>query len=852
MRVSAKLRPIITIAALGLLCGCSGSAKSLTYSGASLPDTLSVQLAALDSLPPPEGVDGEIWGRLTAELARVLKERGSAGVSPAIGSAALRGGDSEDGGHGVPPHVRGRSAERAAETSHRPLPHGRFTSAPPGGAASASILSYDEASAALSWGYYSAGDYDQNGEVNISDLTPLGANFGKAAPGGEGEGGGFDPASIESVVDGDANGEINIADVTPIGVNFGVVVEGYRVYRSDDIADYPGGASVPNGPGSVLVAEIALSAATGGPDERRRFSFTAEQANPPAESLAGGFYWVRPYDGAEEGVPSSAVEVGQNGEPLNIAPLAVLFAEPVSGLAPLTVQFNAYASIDTDGTIVKYEWDFDGPLNGEEWENTGSLGLAAHTYSETGGYFATLRVTDDEGATDIDVAPVNVREAIAPTARLARSPSSGVVPLHVVYDASASFDDDGLIVRYEWDFDNDGEFEFDSGGDPITPFSYWTPKLYTVSVRVMDEDGLSDTASITTEAAQGAKWEVMTVVEDLSPGVSGNPNVTALLEVDGLPAICFAIKEIELEPGYMAYIRALDADGNDWGESIDLEMGDIDGRGVGFEIVEGRPAVLSDNLYKRANDAQGVSWPPAAAIPEVGNGFQELVLLGGVPATCNARFFAKATDPLGESWGEPSPVYGPNSSNHLSMAVVGGKPAMAVYRSSIGVDYDDLLYISARDKDGEQWNVPVVLEYLGIGAGTPRLAEAAGLPAIAYVNHSLGALKYIRAINESGGKWGEPLVLDSQAKPGVSLALLDGRPAVVYLKTEDLQLMFIAANDAEGASWGFPVLVDGSRVDSYAENLSLAVVDGSPAVSYTLIRQDLPGKEHELRYAAYR
>jgi hypothetical protein len=86
----------------------------------------------------------------------------------------------------------------------------------------------------LEWRHYMLGDYDLNGEVNVSDLTPVGVHFGK------------DTNSLDwadaSVADGDDNGEVNFADVTPIGQNFGALLSGYVVeylnYFSDDWTDF--------------------------------------------------------------------------------------------------------------------------------------------------------------------------------------------------------------------------------------------------------------------------------------------------------------------------------------------------------------------------------------------------------------------------------------------------------------------------------------------------------------------------------------------------------------------------------------------------------------------------------------
>lgn len=67
------------------------------------------------------------------------------------------------------------------------------------------------------------------------------------------------------------------------------------------------------------------------------------------------------------------------------------------------VTFNGSASYDPDGTIVSYNWDFgDG--------TTGTGVTVSHTYAATGTYTVTLTVTDNDGATGIDTALVNISE----------------------------------------------------------------------------------------------------------------------------------------------------------------------------------------------------------------------------------------------------------------------------------------------------------------------------------------------------------------------------------------------------------------------------------------------------------
>ncbi len=71
----------------------------------------------------------------------------------------------------------------------------------------------------------------------------------------------------------------------------------------------------------------------------------------------------------------------------------------------LEVQFNGQAS-DSDGTIARYEWDFDG--NGVyEWSST-ETGLIKYTYNNPGEFTAALRVTDNDGAQSSDSLVVTV------------------------------------------------------------------------------------------------------------------------------------------------------------------------------------------------------------------------------------------------------------------------------------------------------------------------------------------------------------------------------------------------------------------------------------------------------------
>ena len=89
------------------------------------------------------------------------------------------------------------------------------------------IAPVDASNVMLSWDEKNVGDYDNNGEVNVADITPLGINLGKSRT---------DAANVDEfdVVDGDGNGLITVSDITPIGANYGNAISGYTVYMVQD------------------------------------------------------------------------------------------------------------------------------------------------------------------------------------------------------------------------------------------------------------------------------------------------------------------------------------------------------------------------------------------------------------------------------------------------------------------------------------------------------------------------------------------------------------------------------------------------------------------------------------------
>jgi PKD repeat protein len=150
-----------------------------------------------------------------------------------------------------------------------------------------------------------------------------------------------------------------------------------------------------------------------------------------------------------------------------------------------TVHFNASGSFDPDGVILAYFWDF-----GDGGNATGCA--VTHNYATNGTYTVTLTVTDDTDATDNDTCTVTVN--IPPTAE-AGEDRVVLTNASVEFNGSGSYDPDGELVRYLWDF-GDGS---NATGCTAT-HSYTTNGTCTVSLTVTDDQGATDTDTCTITA----------------------------------------------------------------------------------------------------------------------------------------------------------------------------------------------------------------------------------------------------------------------------------------------------------------------------------------------------------------
>jgi hypothetical protein len=664
-----------------------------------VPADITQALSQLDAMPCPKGVSQQTWAELTGALGEALAEQG-------------RGPRAEG---------QGKTVSEVALT-------------PPHGEDAAPLLVYSAAGALLSWGYFSPGDYDQNGVVGLSDLVPLAVHFGESA----GTGDPFPENSIGAVIDGDGNGELNLADIIAIATNFGVNVEGYRIYAADNTTAYPPSPDAPNGTGTVYIGGKAFSDGAEPPGGgRKRFNY---QVVPTATEQ---YYWVRPFDGAVDGAASNYVVVQL---PPKRAPIAML------------------------------------------------------------GYPATA-------------------ETLA----------------YIVWNAQTSFDPDGVITRYEWDFNGDGVYEYDSGTTPTADFYYYAPGDYTCTVRVTDDDTFTDTETGHISVTEKAKWHVNIVKEwdSEEPVAPGGP--AQLLSVDGLPALFSPYGLAEPDPvtnssQAVAMTRANDIHGESWAAPVMIRPGAQSFSSGAAAIVQGCPAlaytyvendeygypIASSRKLKfvRAADAAGTTWTDETVVRGTTSAAKFLdlgdmpVLLVYIPT---GAYYALswATLPTGIIWADPQDLDVDPTVSPADFVVSGGLLGW-LKRGQ------DVLYHRALDVAATAWGAPSYVNPLEPAGDQSQLLDDAGSPAVVYYETVFRTLRFRRATDSTGALWGPSVLVATTTKQSFRALMVDGRLALMYYDRLDGNLYYIAANNPEGTCWGFRMAIP------YENEVAFTLFDSIP------------------------
>jgi PKD repeat protein len=189
----------------------------------------------------------------------------------------------------------------------------------------------------------------------------------------------------------------------------------------------------------------------------------------------------------------------------NQPPVAVATANPTAGAAPLTVAFDGTGSSDPDGGPLSYAWDLDG--DGAYDDSTATK--PSYTYSTVGSYTASLRVTDNLGASDTDSVTISVGNT-APTAVITAPPAGTTWKVGDVINFSGSASDaqDGTLpasaLSWQWIMHHCPSnchthliqtFNGVASGSFIAP-DHEYPSYLELKLTATDSGGLTDTKTL--------------------------------------------------------------------------------------------------------------------------------------------------------------------------------------------------------------------------------------------------------------------------------------------------------------------------------------------------------------------
>lgn len=187
-------------------------------------------------------------------------------------------------------------------------------------------------------------------------------------------------------------------------------------------------------------------------------------------------------------------------------PVAEMTASPITGLAPLTVDFDGSASGDPEEEPITYLWEF-----GDGATDETTTPLTSHTYTVNGDYTATL-VVRDPGGLESAPFPVEILVGNEAPVPVITSPASGSkfrVGQTLTLTGSATDREDGTLpssalVWRVWRFHRDHRHPYfgPTTGNGLTitgpvpeDLTAATNSYLIVELTVTDSKGISTTAS---------------------------------------------------------------------------------------------------------------------------------------------------------------------------------------------------------------------------------------------------------------------------------------------------------------------------------------------------------------------
>jgi len=195
-------------------------------------------------------------------------------------------------------------------------------------------------------------------------------------------------------------------------------------------------------------------------------------------------------DGTNKKTTTSSIQFVVAPPPANQPPVALFTINTNNIAAPATISFSD-ASSDSDGNIVSWLWEFETGItifyNAQTYQKT-----VSHTFTKSGTYPVKLTVTDDGNLSNTFILDIVVKNN-PPVAILSAFPDSVLSKTQVNFFGNNSYDTDGNITKYAWDF---GDGATIIQGNTAETHIYSKPGTYKASLTVTDNLGDSSTANL--------------------------------------------------------------------------------------------------------------------------------------------------------------------------------------------------------------------------------------------------------------------------------------------------------------------------------------------------------------------
>ncbi len=187
--------------------------------------------------------------------------------------------------------------------------------------------------------------------------------------------------------------------------------------------------------------------------------------------------------------------IGDKGR-IAVYPLGVEeMIDPVGLIAPveLTFRFTGLApDRESKYRIVGYLWDLDGSGRFDSGKSGKQVNYSYMDKPKNPNFEVSVKVelenmTTKQRSEEIYSIPFSIAHT-RPLINLRTSKLEGLSPLEVTFDATSSYDSDGFVEKFEWDFDSDGTY------DEFLPkiVKIWdVPGQYNVKLKLTDDDGYS-------------------------------------------------------------------------------------------------------------------------------------------------------------------------------------------------------------------------------------------------------------------------------------------------------------------------------------------------------------------------